>query len=71
MRPINRRQLLASTAFATLAGPSALLGTASAGGPIGRTRPSQERRSPEQPLREQASRERPSRERPSGLAAPP
>jgi sugar phosphate isomerase/epimerase len=40
MRPINRRQLLASAALAALAGPSALLRTASAGGPIGRTRPS-------------------------------
>ena len=40
MRPINRRQVLASTAFAALAGPSALLRAASAGGPIGRTRPS-------------------------------
>jgi len=40
MRPINRRQFLASAALAALAGPSALLRTASAGGPIGRTRPS-------------------------------
>ncbi len=40
MWPINRRQLLASAALAALAGPSALLRTASAGGPIGRTRPS-------------------------------
>ena len=40
MRPINRRQLLASAALAALAGPSALSRTATAGGPIGRTRPS-------------------------------
>ena len=40
MRPINRRQLLASAALAAFAGPSALSRTASAGGPIGRTRPS-------------------------------
>ena len=40
MWPTTRRQFLASAAFAALAGPSALTRSASAGGPIGRARPS-------------------------------
>jgi sugar phosphate isomerase/epimerase len=40
MRPTTRRQLLASAAFSALAGPALFNHSASAGGPIGRTRPS-------------------------------